>query len=79
MVTQPTSADYRRERKLRGSQTAVAEQLDIARETIVRRESGAPNSPISREAWLALLSLPLLKRRGRGTSNDKGETRSPKN
>lgn len=65
-----TSDKYRVERKLRGSQEAVAALLDVARETIVRREAGDPRNPISREAWLALLSLPKTKK-PRGTSNIK--------
>lgn len=68
---------YRAERKLRGSQEAVAALLDVARETIVRREAGGPRNPISRESWLALLSLPKTKKRAAGTSNDQGEARPP--
>jgi len=52
-----TPADYRRERELRGSQAEVAKLLDVHRQTIAKRERGAPGAPITREAWLALLSL----------------------
>jgi hypothetical protein len=56
-----SAADYKRERKLRGTQTAVAAMLDVHQVTIARRETGA--LPISRECWLALLSLPRSKAR----------------
>jgi len=55
----PTAADYKRERELRGTQATVAAQLGVHPVTVAKRESGAPDAPITREAWLALLSLPL--------------------
>lgn len=54
-------SDYQRERKLRGTQATVAALLDIERETVSRRETGA--MPISRESWLALLALPKGKKK----------------
>ena len=60
-------AEYKRERQRRGTQATVAAALDVQRETITRRETG--DAPIHREAWLALLSLPLTKKRARGTPN----------
>lgn len=54
-------ADYKRERTLRGTQESVAAQLGVDRVTIARRETGA--LPITREAELALLSLPKTKKR----------------
>lgn len=53
----PTAADYKRERELRGTQRAVATALDVSYVTIARRETG--KQIITREAWLALCSLPL--------------------
>lgn len=54
-----TAQKYSRERKLRGTQEAVAALLEVHRQTITQRESG--KQTITREAWLALLSLPKLK------------------
>lgn len=54
----PTPADYKRERTLRGTQAAVAGLLEVDHMTISRRERG--EREISREAWLALLSLPMV-------------------
>ena len=48
-------ADYKREREARGSQAAVARALGVHRVTIANRETG--RQIITREAWLALLSL----------------------
>ncbi len=47
--------DYRRERKLRGTQKSVAAQLGVHPVTLAKRECGL--QAITREAWLALLSL----------------------
>ena len=58
-----TTADYKAERKLRGTQTTVAAQLGVTQVTIARRETGV--SPITTEMWLALLSLPK-KRKSNG-------------
>jgi transcriptional regulator with XRE-family HTH domain len=51
-----TATDYKAERTKRGNQAEVAALLGVSRVTIARRETGT--RPISREAWLALLSLP---------------------
>lgn len=53
-----TPEKYKSERQLRGSQLAVAAQLEIHRVTLARRETGV--LPITREAWLALLTLPKI-------------------
>ena len=58
-----TPVGYKSKRKLRGSQTSVAAQLEVRQATISDRETGA--ATITREAWLALLSLPK-KRKNRG-------------
>ncbi len=52
------AAAYKAAREIRGTQTQVAEALGISRTTIAKRETGAVGYPISREAALALLSLP---------------------
>ena len=51
-----TPQKYKAEREKRGTQAAVAALLDIQRETLSRRETGA--QPITREAELALSALP---------------------
>jgi transcriptional regulator with XRE-family HTH domain len=53
-----TASLYRLARKARGTQTAVAEALGIRRVTIMRRETS--RSTVTREAMLALLTLPVL-------------------
>jgi transcriptional regulator with XRE-family HTH domain len=63
-------ADYQRERLARGTQESVAEKLGVHAQTIAKRERGAPDAPITREAWLALLSLPKKRKRRSGPSND---------
>lgn len=50
-----TPKSYKREREKRGTQAHVASLLEVSRVAIARRETGA--RPISREAWLALLSI----------------------
>jgi DNA-binding XRE family transcriptional regulator len=47
---------YRLARKARGTQTQVADALGIRRVTIMRRETC--RSAVTREAMLALLTLP---------------------
>lgn len=54
---EPTPADYKRERELRGTQDQVAELLGVHKVTVAKRETGG--QVITREAWLALCSLPL--------------------
>jgi len=51
-----TASQYRYDRKLRGTQTAVADALGIRRVTIMRRETA--RSAVTREAMIALLTLP---------------------
>ena len=50
------STNYKSERKMRGTQETVAEQLGVNRVTIARRETG--DAVVTKEAWLALLALP---------------------
>lgn len=47
---------YKAERQLRGTQAEVAEKLGVSRITLARRETGT--RPVSKECFLALLSLP---------------------
>jgi len=54
------SFDYKSQRKLRGTQVAVAALLGVTQVTIARRETGV--SPITTEIWLALLSIPKNKK-----------------
>ena len=54
--------EYQTERKKRGTQASVAALLGVHPQTIAKRERGAPDAPITREAWLALLSLPKNRR-----------------
>jgi len=49
---------YQQARKARGTQTQVADALGIRRVTIMRRETA--RSTVTREAMLALLTLPVL-------------------
>ncbi len=49
---------YRAARKERGSQVEVAALLGVDRATLRRRENG--DIPVTREAALALLSLPVI-------------------
>ncbi len=58
-----TPTEYKSERQRRGSQQKVSVLLGVHRVTVAKREAGM--EPISREAWLALCSLPLpRKKRG---------------
>mgnify|MGYP003902325171 CR=1 FL=1 len=54
-----TPERYKQERKARGTQQAVADLLEVHRVTVAKRESG--EIPVTREAWLALLSLAKSK------------------
>lgn len=54
------AADYKSERQLRGTQSEIAAQLGVRQATISDRETGA--MPITREAELALLSLPKKRK-----------------
>lgn len=51
---------YKAEREKRGTQQEVAERLGVSRITLARRETGT--RPVSRECFLALLSLPLRRK-----------------
>lgn len=65
VASAPTPADYKREREKRGlTQAQLAAKVGVHRLTISKRERGAADAPITREAWLALLSLPECKRAG---------------
>lgn len=55
-----TPEKYKAERTLRGTQEQVAAKLGVTRVSLARRETGT--RPISREAWLALLSLPKRRK-----------------
>jgi len=57
-----TPEKYKAERAKRGTQESVAARLGVHRVTLAKRESGADDAPITREAWLALLSLPKTKK-----------------
>ena len=50
--------EYQRARKARGTQTQIADALGIRRVTIMRRETA--RTTVTREAMLALLTLPVL-------------------
>ena len=63
------ASKYKAEREQRGTQTSVAALLDVRQMTISDRENGVV--PIHREAWLALLSLPLQARKGRSEVVDR--------
>jgi hypothetical protein len=55
-----TAAQYKLARRRRGTSAAVAVKLGVHRYTIDKRERGA--NPVTREAMLALLALPLASR-----------------
>jgi hypothetical protein len=57
------AADYKHERKQRGTQASVAALLGVYQQTVARREAGG--APVTREAWLALLSLPKKRKKNR--------------
>jgi len=52
---------YKQERSVRGTQQEVADQLGVHRVTIAKREAGTCEIPV--EAWLALMSLPVKKKK----------------
>jgi hypothetical protein len=56
-----TPAEYAAERRKRGTQAEVAGMLGIHRVSLARREIGAPDCPITTEAALAILALPLAE------------------
>jgi hypothetical protein len=68
-----TPEEYQKERRRRGTQAAAATLLGVSRVTIARRETGV--IPITREAWLALLSLPVVG--GRTSSPGEGQGGRP--
>jgi hypothetical protein len=58
-----TPAAYKSERQRRGlSQAALAALVGVSRGCINYREAGHDRYPITREAWLAVQSLPLPKK-----------------
>ena len=57
------AAQYKTERERRGTQAEVAAALGVSRVAVARRETGT--RPVSREAWLALLSLPKKRARAK--------------
>jgi transcriptional regulator with XRE-family HTH domain len=57
-----TGAEYKAERKKRGTQMQVAALLGVMQSTISDRETG--RREITREAELALKSLPVPKGKG---------------
>jgi len=57
-----TPQQYQKERKRRGSVIRVAKLLNVHTETIYKRERGAPGAPITKEAALAIKSLPKEKK-----------------
>jgi DNA-binding XRE family transcriptional regulator len=77
-----TPALYKAERLKRGlSQAALAELVGVSRGCINYREAGHPRYPITKEAWLAIKSLPnkpATKKGGRvrrkSTTADKGNS-----
>lgn len=52
-----TAEEYKAEREKRGTQAEIAAQLGVARNTIIRRESG--DMVITQEAALAIQALPV--------------------
>jgi transcriptional regulator with XRE-family HTH domain len=58
MVMNPEQ--YKAEREKRGTQEEVAAKLGVSRVTLARRETGT--RPVSRECFLALLSLPKRRK-----------------
>jgi len=57
--TPMTAAEYKAAREARGTQTEVAAALGVSLSTVAKRETA--HWPITREAELALLSLPLKR------------------
>lgn len=55
------SATYKARRKERGTQLDVASRLGVRQATLSDRETG--KAPITQEAELALLSLPLKQKK----------------
>lgn len=54
-----TPPAYKSERTTRAlSQAALAAMVGVHRVTIAKREAGTPGWPITKEAWLAICSLP---------------------
>ncbi len=54
-----TPEAYQAARKLRGTQEEVAAALGINRVTLAKRETGADGYPITMEAALAMIALPV--------------------
>jgi transcriptional regulator with XRE-family HTH domain len=51
---------YKAEREKRGTQAEVAGKLGVSRITLARRETGT--RPVSKECFIALLSLPKRRK-----------------
>ena len=73
-----STAEYQTQRQLRGTQESVAAQLGVHAQTIAKRERGAPDAPITREAWLALLALPKKRKRQLRPANNRSEPTAPR-
>lgn len=76
-IIKVTAADYKAERKRRGTQEQVAALLGVSRVTIARRETGT--RPVIREAWIALLSLRKKGKRAKRLGNSSSHTTTPVN
>ena len=67
-----SGAEYKAERKRRGlSQAALAALVGVTQGTISDRETG--RREITREAEMALLSLPVPKRKGQNSQDHDAE------
>jgi len=64
--------EYQRARKARGTQTQIADALGIRRVTIMRRET--ERTAVTREAMLALLTLPVIAVTKCQTKNPKSDS-----
>jgi hypothetical protein len=66
-------AEYKTQRQMRGTQESVAAQLGVHPMMVSKRERGTPDAPITREAWLALLSLPKKRRAAKPQNTEASE------
>lgn len=58
-----TPEEYKAARERLGTQAEVAEALGINRVTLANRERGAAGYPITTEAALAIMALPVPRRK----------------
>jgi hypothetical protein len=72
-----TPDDYKIQRRLRGTQSDVAAQLGVRQATVSDRETGV--QPITREAELALLSLPKKRKKNMTTLENAENVTANKN